>query len=116
MMACAHPFRDLAKPSLSDDRPWSCQTKQKNFFVGAQKKFLLFVTAPNARGARALALVQSGIGVTHDRLLGGAVSRGIPFFRIAGITASRAHPESCVPSFLPQLQIFRTEGNRARGQ
>jgi len=57
MMACTHPFRDIAKPSLSADHPWSCQTKQKNFFVGAQKKFLLFVASPNASRAGAFALV-----------------------------------------------------------
>ena len=38
MMACAHPFRDLAKPSISTDRPWSCQTKQKKTFLSARKK------------------------------------------------------------------------------
>ena len=46
--------------------------KTKTFLSARKKKFLLFVAAPNARRAGALALVQSGIGVTHDRLLGGA--------------------------------------------
>ena len=54
MMACAHPFRDLAKPSISTDRPWSCQTKQKNFFFGAQKKF--FMSPRQTRGERVSSL------------------------------------------------------------
>ena len=52
MMACAHPFRDLAKPSLSADRPWSCQTKQKKLFLSARKKSFYYLSPRQTRGDR----------------------------------------------------------------
>ena len=87
MTACVRPFCDLAKASLSADRPWSCQTKQKKTFLSARKKSFYYLSPRQTRGERVPSLwsnrgsASRTTACSAERVRRGTLSRVIPMLQ-----------------------------------